>query len=247
MGIPEILLPYLSFTHMSNGPIENVDSYIWSPTWTLKEGIDLLATFKAEALYNDNIDNSKLESSWEYIDKILYKTLVMYEMEQKTFLIKINYAENPDDPSEISFNYDESEIFPDTFINWAKDMSLPVPDDFYQKLMRAQERHALRKKGYGVHDSDPLSAKERRELGRLRREKENFDLAIKATVRAVQHCIKVDKRVIRADLFDLLTRGEGAISKEMFERIVPLLPQEYRETSGAPSSCKIGDSSEPEK
>lgn len=247
MYIPESLLDIIAFKRICNSPVEDFDSYICAPTWTLEEGITLLATFKAKTLNNETIDDDILESCGKYIEKILYKTLVTYEMENKTFLIGINYENNPNDPSKISFNYDESEIFPDAFINWARDMSLPVPDEFYQKLMRAQERHSLREKGYGVQDSDPLTAKERRELGRLRREKENFDLAIKATVRAVQHCIKVDRRVIRAELFDLLTRGEDKITKEMFDRIVPLLPQEYRETSGAPSSCKIGDSSEPEK
>jgi hypothetical protein len=50
----------------------------------------------------------------------------------------------------------------------------------------------------------------------------------------------------RAELFDVMCSGDDSISKELFERIMPLLPPEYRNTSGAPSTCKIGDLDESE-
>lgn len=231
--------------HMPNGPVKDLTYYITTPTWSLKEGLNLLATFRAEELYPDALENKDeiLENCWMDIEGVLYRTLEAYELEEETFLKSANVGYNPDDNKQFDIVFEETEIYPDSFINWAKDMSLPVPEDFYQKLMRAQERHSLGRKSKESQAS-ALSASEKRELGRLRREKENFDLAIKATVRAVQFCINAGRRVKREELFDLLTSGKDAISKEMYERILPLLPPEYRKGAGAPSKCKIGDPSD---
>jgi hypothetical protein len=230
-------LPYRKLVRKS---IDDYTPLIGAAIWTLEEGINLLATFKAENLYEKEEDRSAhFLVCWQQVFSTLFKTLKTYELREKNFLV---HAENcgiePDRPRIILH---ESTAYPDKFIEWAMDLSLPIPSDFHQKLMRNQKKHIANRP---INGPGSLTAKEKRELGRLRREQENFDLAIKATVRAVQFCIKVDRRVKRDEFFDLLAMGEYAISKELFERILPLLPPEYRETSGAPTSCKIGDPNE---
>lgn len=213
-------------------PIKDLSYMIGAATWTLEDALNLLATFKTK----ENEDQTVFLQNWLLCHKILVNTLKTYELEEPTFLTKgaVEY-------DGVTFSYfpPDCVVFPEKFIDWARELSLDVPDDFYDRLMRAQKKHAANRPLIGE-----LSAKERRELARLRREQENFELAIKATVRAVQHCITAGRRVKRKEFFDLLTRGENAISKETLERILPLLPPEYRETVGAPSICKIGDPNE---
>lgn len=223
-------------------PIDDPTPLIGAATWTLEEGLNLLATLQTDSMFNEGDDRAALfRRSWLQTHEVMDKTLINYELVEKTFLIFAQtWTEDPNNP--VIF-YCYSAVYPDKFIEWATEMSLTVPGDFYQKLMRAQKRHIARRES----GKEELSAKERRELGRLRREKEDFDLAIKATVKAVQFAIKVDRRVKRSEFLKLLNNySKDGVSKGLVERIIPLLPPEYRETSGAPSTCKIGDPNEPE-
>ncbi len=223
-------------------PIDEPALLFGAATWTLEEAANLLATFRAETRYKDGSDRVAIfQSSWDQIHTALDKTIKSYEVTQKSFLEHIDDWSMEAGSSQIT--YYGTTVYPDKFVEWAREVSLDVPDDFYDKLMRAQKRHISRRK---TDEGESLTVKEKRELGTLRREKETFDLAIKATVRAVQYCIKEERRVKRSELFDLMCSGDDSISKESFERILPLLPPEYRKGPGAPSSDKIGDPNESE-
>jgi hypothetical protein len=229
---------------MDNGPIKDFDRYIRKPTWTIRNAVDLLTTFRAEEMHIESDKFASMEDIWNSIKEILDDYLNSYEYKARTFLISANSFEAPEGSNYYMSDDHESELYPDSFIDWARAMSMYVPDEFYQKLMRAQERFRLGRKSDGAA-TDAITAKEKRELGMLRREKENFDLAIKATVRAVQYCINEGRRLKRSELYDFMCCGDESISKETFERIMPLLPPEYRKAAGAPSLCKIGDPDEP--
>jgi len=243
-SLPDVKLkesiPFRDFATKES--IDDPTALIGTPTWTLEEGLNLLATFRTEAAYTEGEDRATLfQKSWDHTHKVLQRTLISYELAEKTFLVYADdWAVEPEVPLIAYYN---STVYPDRFIEWAREVSLTVPDEFYGKLMRGQQRHIAHRR---IEGGDPLTAKESRELGRLRREKENFELAIKATVRAVRFCIKAGRRVKRGELYDLLSSGDEGITKELFERILPLLPPEFRKTPGAPSTCKIGDPEEPE-
>lgn len=230
----------ITFIKTIQKPIDDFTALIGAATWTLEEGINVLATFKTEDGYGNASDRTDVFLvSWRQIKAAVDKAISTYELEERTFL---DFFDDWGVDEERKAGLQGTTVFPDRFVDWARELSLPVPDDFYQKLMRAQKRHISRRKSNLVE----LTAKEQRELGRLRREQENFDLAIRATVRAVQYCISVGRRVTRDELLTELNRGKDTITNELFDRIVPLLPPEYRKGPGAPSKCKIGDPNEPE-
>ena len=214
-------------------PITDFTCLVAAPTWNLEDGLNVLATFKHSENCN-NISNKTYLDTWHNCHTILYYALKEYELANKTFTI---HCEKIDESSGDGFGIilHESIVHPDKFVHWAREMSLPVPDEFYEKVMRAS---AVRPIANANDELLSLLAKQKREIGRLHREQENFDLAIKATVKAVRYCIAEGRRVKRKELFDLLTVGQEAVSKELFEKILPLLPQEFRRGAGNPGNLK---------
>lgn len=231
----------LNYREIVKEPISDFTYLITAATWNLEEALNVLATFKhSEECANNN--KISFDEAWKICHKILYYALKDYELENKSFIVKV-LTDEPCNNIHKGFGIrlHESTVHPNKFVHWAREISLPVPENFYQKVIKASEiRPTLTK------DDELLSlpAKEKRELGRLRREQENFDLAIKATVKAVTHCIEQGQRLKRDELYGLLSRPPDAISKELFERILPLLPKEFRKGPGTPGKKKE-ESAEP--
>lgn len=222
------------YSEVVREPIYDFTYLITAAAWTLEEALNILATFK----YSEECANNKIsfDDAWEICHKILYSALKDYELENKTFIVKVL----TDEPYNrihkgLGIRLHESTLYPDKFVHWARENSLPIPENFYQKVIKAS---AIRPTLTNDDELLSLPAKEKRELGRLRREQENFDLAIKATVKAVTHCIEQGQRLKRDELYGLLSRDPDAISKELFERILPLLPKEFRKGPGAPGKKK---------
>jgi len=86
---------------------------------------------------------------------------------------------------------------------------------------------------HATGDENPLNGKERSELGRLRREKENWDKSIKAAVIVTEFCVKHSEPVIRE-------QGRASIGFDIpnttFEKIWGNIPGKYRKTSGRPKN-----------
>jgi hypothetical protein len=86
---------------------------------------------------------------------------------------------------------------------------------------------------------DPLSGRERQELGRLRREKEKWDDSIRAAVVATQYCVLRGFSVTRRETWEELGRHKLAkIPDTVFEKIWKAIPQEYRHAGGRPLRAK---------
>lgn len=216
--------------------VDDFSYLIGATTWTLEEGLNLLATFKTPEIQAGIYDDeSNFIKQWTVCNNILLNPLTADKMLQESFLIYCEYARDSNDEIRGVILH-KSTVSPIKFIEWAKGISIPVPDDFYNKILKAHKARGGKKllQQELLDEMTSLNSAEKRELGRLRREKENFDLAIKATVKAVKFCISENRRVKREELFDLLTKEPNDISKELFERILPLLPEEFRKGAGAP-------------
>ncbi|MBW4056161.1 MAG: hypothetical protein HIU83_12330 [Proteobacteria bacterium] len=223
--------------------VDDLSYLIGATTWTLEEGLNLLATFKTPESHNEkNIDDSEFIKQWRVCYEIFINMLDASELQENTFLTYCEYARNSQGEI-MGVILHKSTICPIQFIDWAKDISISVPDDFYNKTLKAHKARGGKKlqQQEFLDEMTAPNAAEKRELGRLRREKESFDLAIKATVKAVRFCISENRRVKREELFDLLTKEPNGISKELFERILPLLPEEFRKGAGAPKKTNDTD------
>lgn len=114
-------------------------------------------------------------------------------------------------------------------------------EDIFQKETLPEFLELLRRDGFVVDgDDDPLSdlsGKERQELGRLRREKKNWDKSIDAAVCVAIHCVKEstkkpEQKPTRADIEDFLHKFK--LPKTTEEKIISAIPSEYRQNTGRP-------------
>lgn len=84
------------------------------------------------------------------------------------------------------------------------------------------------------YENSDLNAKEKRELGQLRKDKEKWDDSIKATVIALEYCKNSDRRVLKKDLSDCLSQNGFNLPETTFRKIWDAIPQDYRHTGGRP-------------
>lgn len=86
-----------------------------------------------------------------------------------------------------------------------------------------------------LNSHDTLSAKDSRELGRLRSEQNNADDALKAAVVAGLYAAQRNTRLLKAELWDELEKqGFGKIPERAFREIWKTIPQKFRSTGGRP-------------
>ncbi len=79
-----------------------------------------------------------------------------------------------------------------------------------------------------------LSAKEKRELGRLQREKAKWDKSIEAAVHVGLFCAGQDDQVTRAQLVDEIYKIDPTLPKTTIDKIWKAIPEQYRKGAGAP-------------
>lgn len=91
---------------------------------------------------------------------------------------------------------------------------------------------------YGYGPVQALDGKEKQKLGRLSREKENWDLTILAAVEAGLFVKNGKKVVKRAELQDMLFRKFPKLTHTSFERIWSSIPVNYKKSAGRPSEKK---------
>jgi hypothetical protein len=86
-------------------------------------------------------------------------------------------------------------------------------------------------------ENEELDGKEKRELGRLRTEKQNWNNSIDAAVHAGIFCKSAGRKIIRGELFDYLyEEGFGELPETTLERIWKSIPAEYKKGPGRPKN-----------
>jgi len=215
-------------------PVKDISEMIGRPIWPLEDGLNLLATLEvlhdADSCPNDD----KYKAAHKKCLRLLYSILwTCKEYSRRMFHV---FAEEVDNDGSPYLSIYDSTVKPVPFLEWADSISLNVPMEFFKKVKKSQ---IAREPFLGsAHDSigDKLSAKERRELGQLRREKGKLDLAIHTTILAMEHCFnKGGGKSTRHELYDAMTAKNPEVTKELVERIIPLIPEKYR--------CKAGERS----
>ncbi len=83
-----------------------------------------------------------------------------------------------------------------------------------------------------------LSAEEKRELGRLRREKAKWDKSIEAAVQIGRLCANIDHEITRAELADRIYEIDDRIPNTTIDKIWKSIPEEHRKAAGAPKKKK---------
>jgi hypothetical protein len=109
----------------------------------------------------------------------------------------------------------------------------------------AEEVYSVEKK-WNVdftESTQELNAKERRELGQLRREKQKWDYSIRAAVLAALYCGNQEQPVTRKQLQnELYQNGFKELHDSVFEKIWNTIPEKYRSSGGRPKKIiKIDD------
>lgn len=80
-----------------------------------------------------------------------------------------------------------------------------------------------------------MDAKERRELGQLRREKEKWNSSIEAAVKIGMYCQEQDRVLTRAEVEDQMLKIDGTLPHTAFEIIWKAIPEKYKSKGGRPS------------
>ena len=84
-----------------------------------------------------------------------------------------------------------------------------------------------------------LQGDERRELGRLRGEKANWDKSIEATIAAVLFCVDHDQEVTKKQLENFISLEKKIkIPYTFIEKIWRKLPEKYKKKAGSPPKRK---------
>ena len=117
----------------------------------------------------------------------------------------------------------ESDIQPRKLVIWAKERRLPVPAALFEAVMKYhKETPGNSQKDWAEGEDEPLTGKERRELGTLRQEKKKWDRSIEAAVHASLFCKeKKDKgsKATRKELEDELSKQGLDIPQDTFNKI----------------------------
>lgn len=114
----------------------------------------------------------------------------------------------------------------------------------YESLMRCRFKlsdvYEMEEK-YSELSNDPektISGKEKRELGRLRREKEKWDRSIAVAVKIGIYVNKSDRPIIRRELFDKVGNIDSSLPITTTEMIWDAIPANLRKGPGRPSNKK---------
>ncbi len=83
-----------------------------------------------------------------------------------------------------------------------------------------------------------LNAKERREFGQLKREKEKWDASIKAAVEIGIFCQEQNKKMTRKEIWDKVYKADPNIHNTTIEKIWKAIPKQYRTTGGRPKKSE---------
>ena len=83
-----------------------------------------------------------------------------------------------------------------------------------------------------------LNAKERREFGQLKREKEKWDASIKVAVEIGIFCQEQNKKIKRAEIRDKAYEANPNIHDTTIEKIWKAIPKQYRSTGGRPKKSE---------
>jgi hypothetical protein len=79
-----------------------------------------------------------------------------------------------------------------------------------------------------------MMAKENRELGQLRREKNKWDNSIAAAVQVGVYCANLGRALMRREVVDFVNNIDNAIPLSAIEQMWKALPIKYRKGSGRP-------------
>jgi len=96
----------------------------------------------------------------------------------------------------------------------------------YDDILRMEEEFG--------EDEGGLSPTEKRHYGQLKAERDTFDDAIGATVKAVLYCQKIGKRITKPELFDYLKDISPDLPVTTMNKIRNALPQQFKKGPGAP-------------
>jgi len=79
-----------------------------------------------------------------------------------------------------------------------------------------------------------LLAKDARQLGQLKREKETWDKSLAAAVKVGIFCAQENREFKRDEIFDFVHQLDDKIPKTTIEKILKIIPAKYRKSAGAP-------------
>jgi hypothetical protein len=130
-------------------------------------------------------------------------------------------------------------------IGWALKAGIPIPDDFYAKVFpgKVTDAKAITRPDKANEQLGPeaLTAKERRELGQLRIEKQKWNESISAAVAAGFHFASLPKgtKVKKDEVIDFIyNAGHKDLPLSTIDKIRDALPEELKHPGGRTKGSK---------
>ncbi len=130
-------------------------------------------------------------------------------------------------------------------VGWARKAEIPIPDDFYAKVFPGKVTKTKAKikpaKAHEQLSPETLTAKERRELGQLRIEKQKWNESISAAVAAGFHFANwPDGKTFTKDQLERFIREAGykSLPDSTVAKIRSALPDEMKNRGGRTKGSK---------
>lgn len=210
------------------------------PIWTLEEGLQVLAYFKCqeEVATKDHFPG-KFESEWQ---RFFSFALADY----RGALPLLADFEITTPRGQVVPNSCACRVEPVAFLEWARIVGGKVPDEFLAAVTSAKEMRAKltseaksNNKAEDVVGCD-LTAKERRRLGQLEREKEKWDIAIQAAVDLSIYCLNLREgtEITRAIVEDFLHKKKYSLPSTTVEKLWKALPGDFKSKGGRPKKIE---------
>ncbi|GBE29057.1 MAG TPA: hypothetical protein ENH10_10050 [Bacteroidetes bacterium] len=204
----------------------DLDYWLNMDSWKLWEALELLIgrtpTSEQRSSFRENYDEA--EDHW-VIDYVYFtKTDGMFTEDILDLLHRVKISKSIKLIEEKKEESLLSVVKPVDFVLWASRKKIPIPEKMIEIM-------SVDKDG---NEPEPLSAKEKRDLGTLRQFKENRKDMIKAAVLATLLCMEKPQEIPKNDLKHMLQEEGLDFTNDDFNEICKCIPNKFRKGPGAP-------------
>lgn len=109
---------------------------------------------------------------------------------------------------------------------------------FIEDIERYEDEHPEMFESVSFDEKEHIDAKEKRELGQLRREKEKWDASMKVAVRIGIFCREQDRELNWAEVYDKAQTIDSSLPEKTIRQVWNAIPPQYRSKGGYPKGKK---------
>jgi hypothetical protein len=221
----------------------DVDDLLLASDINLDNALNLFTFFAVqEKAKVHKISPAKVESLKREISQKMTKAFDENEFKYLPFPDKEFQMSSPDDNGYI---FEAAKASFTDVICWALKAGIPIPDEFCKRVFLGEVADANAKAAPAqtmeLQEAETLSVKEKRELGRLRKEKGKWNESIEAAVEAGLHYAKFPEgETLTKDAFAdfIYEAGFKTLPDSTVEKIRAALPDEIKHKGGRPKGRK---------